>query len=208
MYRYDGSVSGLGFVIIIVALFGAVVGAEPLRALIDEQTNFQEVETDQSFTGNGRASENGENTFEFSTGELKGDFQGISEVRASLSWVDEDPSGLGSRISVNDPDTFSLDIESPWGQVEEGTPTDSGSTSVTLSVSEDTEQESGEWIIRIKCGECGDYYGPRGNVKLGDDTSNEWDLTVNVGYTVQEEVTNGEGSSVFSSLWIFVLDSN
>jgi hypothetical protein len=199
MYKYDGMVTTLGFFVVIIALIGAVVGAQSVVEGDDEPPGYEEVSEIFKETRTGYTGERGETEETLSTTDLTGDFQRLTEIQVTLTWQDEAPSGVGSNLQTNEPDQFSVSITSPWEESMESeiVTASQGSVSTKFTVEEESEEETtGEWIITVICGESGDTWGRFGIRKVSDDTGNDWSLAITVDYMVRQEVEAVETLSV------------
>ena len=191
MYKYDGLVMTLGLIILIVSLLGAAAGAQPLRDAINDDTNMEWVSGSFTETINGNTNENSDTEETITVA-----YEVVTSVEATLSWTDETPSGIGSARLTNEPDSFSVGIESPPivdeenGLEEQSSPSSSGTVSVKITVPEETEIEPGDWTITVSAGDCGDVYGLGGIRLVDQDTGNAWVLTVKVNYEEYVEVEN------------------
>jgi hypothetical protein len=126
----------------------------------------------------------------------------VTMISATLTWDDseDDPNGLGL-ARTNDPDSFSLSITSPSGELtDEGSTSSSGSTSISLNVPEDAEEDAGDWIITVHTLDCGDIYGVGGIRLISTDDGNSWTLDITVEYSEwqDEEASSGSMLSILT----------
>jgi hypothetical protein len=131
---------------------------------------------------NGEASENSQEEIQIEIGE-----ENVNSIAFTFTWEDE-PTNTGF---VNEPDEFSLKVETPNGTVIE-TPLISSSIG-TISIfpplfpdEPPFEEGTGTYIVTVICEDCGDQHGPLG-FYTQPDTGNEWDLTVDYDYYKEKE---------------------
>jgi len=195
MYKYDGMVSVLGFLIVIIALIGAAAGAMPYPPGGEEEPTMELVVETRTETETGYGNENSETDIPV---DIQSDM--VLEISASLTWDDteDDPTGLGV-VRTNDPDWFSLSVTSPSGELsEEGVSSDSGSASVQLIVPEEAQEGPGEWIITVHTEDCGDVFGAGGFRRIATDDGNSWTLQVTIRYNTWQETSEPESGSMLS----------
>jgi len=121
------------------------------------------------------------------------DEENINSITFTLTWTDES-AGTGF---VNDPDEFSLQVESPDGRSSSDGPRTNpqggeGQLTVKISFSPDKDpylEGTGNYNVTLICGNCGDQHsaGPIGIIPGPEDTGNTWDLTVEYEYYQKEE---------------------
>jgi hypothetical protein len=189
MLKYDGMVSGFGFIIVIIALIGAATGATLVLAGGEESTPMEWVEKEDSESKSGSTTEGQDSEVELNLLQDK-----ITKVEATLTWQDEALSGIGSRKNTNEPDVFSISLTTPSGVEEEGGQSNSGSTSVSYSVPEETPEEPGIWIFTVTCIDAGDIVGVGGYRVVDQDNGNAWNLEITITYDTLEEKTTEEST--------------
>jgi hypothetical protein len=136
------------------------------------------------FSGDAQEQGDSQETVTILSGEgeniAEGDY--LKSITFTLTWTDED-AGTGF---TNEPDEFSLKVETPNGTVfEEGPVSDNGGTGmVTISVKFMLEEaisgeSTGTFTVTVICGVCGDEHsiGPLGLITNADN-GNEWDMMV------------------------------
>ena len=117
--------------------------------------------------------------------------KGLSEITFALTWKDEKPEGIGSRLSENEPDTFTIAVSSPFGENKSVNGTNdangNGAISVTFRITQDKplgDNGTGEWLVEVTCNNAGDIYGRfLGIVLIDTDDGNS--CTLSVTYTYQ-----------------------
>ena len=104
MYKYDGMVSVLGFLLVIIAIIGAAAGAMPYPFENEEEAGRELIEESMTVTETGYGNENSEDDIDVM---VQSDM--VVSISATLTWDDseDDPTGLGV-VRTNDPDSFSL----------------------------------------------------------------------------------------------------
>lgn len=110
----------------------------------------------------------------------------VAEITFTLTWKDEpDRSPL-----VNEPDEFSINVTTPWGESNETPMTqnkhgEEGKVSLKFKapgVYPDTGG-SGYYDVIVKMGDAGDQLSPTPFVQAGErDDGNDWTLTVTYSY--------------------------
>lgn len=198
MYKYDSPVMILGIIILVISLIGAAASARPLGDIVEDKVIEEWVgkSTTESFTG--VASEGGQ-----SSETLMLAYARLNSITVTLTWTDEDPAGFGQRAKTNEPDSFSVGIQSPSGAIKENSDeSSSGSVTLKVDIPEDAQEEPGEWEITVFCGVCGDVYGPFGNVLIDTDDGNAWSMEVKIDYEELEVVEGGE-SPAEESVMVF-----
>jgi POT family proton-dependent oligopeptide transporter len=104
----------------------------------------------------------------------------VRSVTFTLRWTDE--AAAGPRFT-NEPDSFSLTVTPPNGSVVSSTASTTGTVSVTVTF--DLEGSSapyyngtGEYVITVECGVCGDQvpFVNIGGLRVQADNGNAWDL--------------------------------
>jgi hypothetical protein len=129
---------------------------------------------------NGNSAENSQQEFNVSVEE-----KAIAEITYTLTWEDEQANPGFS----NDPDEFSLAVNTSWGEYAETPMTENGGdgrgeVSLTFAapgVYPDTGS-AGEYIVTVTMGEAGDEW-PLGIPSAGfNDPGNDWTLTVTYTY--------------------------
>lgn len=132
---------------------------------------------------NGYSDENTEDTFPVSVEE-----KAIQKVTFTLSWEDEQPRpGFG-----NDPDEFSLHVNTTWGEYNETPMTENGGDrrgEVSLEFAAPGEApdtgSAGEYNVTVEMGEAGDEW-PLNIPSVGfNDPGNDWTLTVTYTYWIE-----------------------
>jgi hypothetical protein len=138
----------------------------------------------ETLTFDGDASENSQDQFSIDIGEYN-----VKSISFKLTWTDE-PADTGFE---NDPDTFSLSVETPNGTVFESEESTSSSGSIPISISFNPDRSTfvegtGIYIVTVICGDCGDQHtmGPLGLIVRTDD-GNTWDLSVEYDYYSEKE---------------------
>jgi POT family proton-dependent oligopeptide transporter len=120
-------------------------------------------------------------------------YDNIDNVIFTLTWTDEpDTSGLGS--FENQPDSFSLEVQTPKGKTEgpksgENTHENQGSISIKIEYEEPYEHGTGDYNVTITCTNAGDQE-PQINVinlRTEEDPGNNWELTVEYKYYQKKE---------------------
>lgn len=183
-------IAGMITIIIVVAgVFSYEAGAIPtndaletwnrlFEDLIDSFNSGQNTGT-YSFATNGHTNEHSS-----SEETLLVEHSSVIIISAMLSWNDEDP-GTGR---TNKPDEFKISLKSPSGLVNEssfqqnsGSGNLQGNVEVTANL-DSTADNSGDWIITIEAGDCGDISGPFGFFDYQADTGNDWDLSVKMAF--------------------------
>jgi len=137
------------------------------------------------FTGPGQEQGTSEETVTILSGEEEAleEDELLKSIEFTLTWTDED---TGNPLLENDPDEFSLEVETPNGTVlEKGPVSDNGGTglvevSVEFTLEEAISGEStGSYKVTIICGNCGDVHGPTPlGIYTEPDDGNNWDLMV------------------------------
>ena len=191
MYKYDGMVSVLGFLLVIIAIIGAAAGAMPYPFENEEEAGRELIEESMTVTETGYGNENSEDDIDVM---VQSDM--VVSISATLTWDDseDDPTGLGV-VRTNDPDSFSLSITSPSGELsDEGSTSSGGSVSASLSVPEDAEEDAGNWIITVHTLDCGDVYGAGGIRQVAADNGNSWSLQITVDYNEWQDIDPSSGS--------------
>lgn len=116
--------------------------------------------------------------------------ENINTITFTLTWTDE-AAGTGFE---NDPDEFTLEVESPNGESDSdgpsfNSPGGQGSLSVSFSFSSDKdpfEDGTGTYNVTIICGDCGDQHGPFGFITQPDN-GNNWELLIEYNYYQEKE---------------------
>jgi hypothetical protein len=99
----------------------------------------------------------------------------VISIQVTLSWEDEDPSIIGG---TNQPDTFTVQLLDPEGNLLDETSDDAGSLVISWSTGDPEERiYDGDFIVKVKLDIAGDNEGRFG--LLGDeDNSNEYILKI------------------------------
>ncbi len=133
----------------------------------------------------GDANENSQDEVEIEINE-----ENVKSISFTLTWTDE-PADTGFE---NEPDEFSLSVETPNGTPFQSEPSSSSSGRITISIpynpAEPTFQEgTGTYKVTVICGDCGDQHsaGPFGLIPGPEDTGNTWDLTVEYEFYQKKE---------------------
>jgi MFS family permease len=139
-------------------------------------------------TSSGLLQENSETVEAVSVGESN-----VISITFILTWTDEPDQVYGPRVYTNQPDTFSLQVQSPDGEesrrVSGANPEGaSGELEVTMEFMPDIDpymNGTGTYNVTIELGDCGDFFsnGPIGFT----DTENSWELSVEYEYYFEEE---------------------
>ncbi|UCE37585.1 MAG: MFS transporter [Thermoplasmata archaeon] len=115
--------------------------------------------------------------------------ENVKSISFTLTWNDE-PADTGYE---NDPDEFSLSVETPNGTLFESEPDTSSSGTITIPISFNPdkpvfEEGTGTYVVTVICGECGDQHsiGPIGFFTQPD-TGNTWDLSVEYEFYQKKE---------------------
>ena len=199
MYKYDSMVSIFGFFIIIIALIGAATGAYLPPEGDGEQKEEELVALDFSETRGDYANENDDIEEILKASDISKDIKRIVEVSATLTWTDEPASGIRPG-NYNEPDTFSLSVESPGGESDSASG-DNELLSVSLTVPEGTDFDpEEEWIFTVSCGICGDHYTRTGLIQIDTDNGNDWTLTIEVKYIAPAEAPAESPTETFMKL--------
>jgi MFS family permease len=112
------------------------------------------------------------------------DIKNLESVTFTLTWQDEpDYSGRHS----NQPDSFTLKINSPEGSASDSGQQNDGYASVTIEFDPQNDpyfNGTGEYQITIQCDNCGDHelWRPSGGVQDQPDNGNDWSLDVKYSY--------------------------
>jgi MFS family permease len=116
----------------------------------------------------------------------------VISITFILTWTDEPDQQYGPRTYVNEPDSFTLQVQSPDGREDRDTAMNpqggTGEIIITLPFNPDINpymNGTGTYNVTIQLGECGDFFsnGPIGFT----DTENDWELAVEYGYYHQNE---------------------
>lgn len=186
--------SAVAFMFIPLIIYVGFVGGTDIYYGDEEEVTVEEfnwaddfdLTTGESIDKDGQASENSESDITVDIVE-----DNINSITFTLSWTDEDP---GPPFE-NEPDHFSLRVETPNGtSFEEGPVSDNGGTGiVTISIDYNPERDpfeegTGTYIVTVICGECEDSHtmGPLGLVTQADN-GNYWQLTVDYDYYQKKE---------------------
>jgi membrane protease YdiL (CAAX protease family) len=111
----------------------------------------------------------------------------IISIQVTLSWTDEGSSIL---LGTNQPDTFTVQLLSPEGNVLDETSGDSGNLDIIWSTGNpEAVRYNGAFIVKVRLDNAGDSVGPLG-IRSDDDTSN--DYSVNIQYN-SYYYTSGSG---------------
>ena len=147
-------------------------GDEEVDELVEVDHNFPAI------TG-----EAGENTEEDRT--LNFEHQRATSVSVTLTWTDEGSSYVRG---TNEPDEMGFLLTAPGGESFSSDISTSGSVSESFTLDESMARDhyTGEWIITIICGDCGDDYGPLG-FRSSADTSASFRCTVTITYMGEAE---------------------
>lgn len=148
--------------------------------------------------------------------------ENVLSVTFTLIWTDE--ADLNGRD--NEPDFFSLEVTTPWGETEKSEESantheeDGGSGSVTLTVENPSEEKyntvgTGDYIVVVKAGVCGDQVDEILGIPLTADDGNEWSLWVNYTHRVKggnnrkiEVVSGHSDENTDKELTIYIKDQN
>lgn len=106
----------------------------------------------------------------------------VTEITFQLSWLDEHPE---SPRYINEPDCFEYSVISPWSETFYSELSCGyervGEIILNIEISDDHVEEdaTGQWIVTIKCGECGDQSHMIGIAAFRQipDTGNDWSLS-------------------------------
>jgi hypothetical protein len=119
--------------------------------------------------------------------------ENVKSISFTLTWTDES-AGTGFE---NDPDEFSLSVETPNGtfaesEVVENSPGGQGSVNILITYDPDEppyEEGTGTYTVTVICGNCGDHHsaGPFGIIPGPSDIGNDWDLSVDYDYYMEKE---------------------
>lgn len=129
---------------------------------------------------NGRSDENSEETFNVTVEQ-----QNIANITFTLAWEDE-PHSTGYQ---NDPDEFSLKVNTTWGEYNETPMTPNGGNrqgEVSLTFSAPGEYpdiiSAGDYMVTVEMGDAGDqqFLGVGGLTQ--NDDGNDWTLTIEYDY--------------------------
>ncbi len=132
-----------------------------------------------------------ENTDTLVTGIIKE--ENLISMNLILTWTDEPDVQYGFRTYENEPDFFSLRVETPNGSEEREGPEsnahgESGEIILTIIFGPDVDpylNGTGQYNITVECGDCGDLF-TTGLIGFTDD-GNDWDLTIDYNYYMKPE---------------------
>jgi len=132
-----------------------------------------------------------ENTDTLVTGIIKE--ENLISMNLALTWTDEPDIQYGIRTYENEPDFFSLRVETPNGSEEREGPEsnahgESGEIILTITFGPDVDpylNGTGQYNITVECGDCGDLF-TTGLIGFTDD-GNDWDLTIDYNYYMKPE---------------------
>jgi len=132
-----------------------------------------------------------ENTDTLVTGQIKE--ENLISMNLTLTWTDEPDIQYGIRTYENEPDTFSLRVETPDGSEEREGPEsnahgESGEIILTITFDPDVDpylNGTGQYNITVECGDCGDLF-TTGLIGFTD-SGNDWDLTIDYDYYKKPE---------------------
>ncbi|MEE9151066.1 MAG: MFS transporter [Thermoplasmata archaeon] len=119
--------------------------------------------------------------------------ENLISMNLTLTWTDEPDEQYGLRTYENEPDTFSLRVETPDGnEYREGPESnahgETGEIILTITFDPDIDpylNGTGQYNITIECGDCGDLF-TTGLIGFTD-TGNDWDLLIEYEYYFKEE---------------------
>jgi MFS family permease len=187
-------------VIICAALIPVVLFSTFSMGTLEFQDPFEEDEDDRKLTDWSQ--------YEIMTGDqvtLSGALQENSEtvetipvdennvlsITFILTWTDEPDQQYGPRTYVNEPDSFTLEVQAPDGSESRDTAMNpqggTGEIFITMEYDPDIDpylNGTGTYNVTIQLGECGDFFsnGPIGFT----DTENDWELAVEYEYYFKE----------------------
>jgi MFS family permease len=116
----------------------------------------------------------------------------VISITFILTWTDEPDQQYGPRTYVNEPDSFTLQVQAPDGREDRDTAMNpqggTGEIIITMQYTPDVDpymNGTGTYNITIELGECGDFFsnGPIGFT----DTENSWELAVEYEYYEKKE---------------------
>ena len=105
----------------------------------------------------------------------------VHSVTFTLRWTDEAAAGIRY---TNEPDEFSLTVTPPNGSAVSSQVSTSGTVSVTVTFDLEGSSDpyyngTGEYIVTVECGACGDQvpFVNIGGLRTQADNGNTWDLS-------------------------------
>ncbi len=147
----DRTVTISGALIFMVVMAGAFISGAPMpQEITDEMLELLGLEPmrDDIRGPSEYGAENSENPHI-----IKVPYDRMLSVSFTLTWADE--PGQSSRFT-NQPDSMTLEVESPEGVRASEGPGDAGSLTVTFDFGKPRDFEMNEWLVTVKVGECGD----------------------------------------------------
>ncbi|UCG70659.1 MAG: MFS transporter [Thermoplasmata archaeon] len=119
------------------------------------------------------------------------DESNVISITFILTWEDEPDQQYGPRTYVNEPDSFTLQVQAPNGNESRDSAMNpqggTGEIIITMEYEPDIDpymNGTGTYNVTIQLGECGDFFsnGPIGFT----DTENDWELAVDYEYYFKE----------------------